>query len=46
MFNRPHHDSRVGRIYRLAADESHSLHYVTKHWLFLSRAELASIKYE
>lgn len=36
--------SRVEKIYTLAADEAHSLHYVAKHYLFLSRATLASIK--
>lgn len=40
----PHGVSRVEKMYTLAADESHPLHYVAKHYLFLSRASLASIK--
>lgn len=40
----PHGESRVSKIYCLASDESHELHFVAKHFLFLSRASNASIK--
>jgi len=44
MAGGPHAESRVSRIYALSADESHPLHYVAKHYMYLSRAKLASVK--
>lgn len=44
MAGGPHAESRVQRIYQLAGDETQALHYVAKHYLFLSRAKHASYR--
>ncbi|MCA8228322.1 hypothetical protein [Burkholderia vietnamiensis] len=40
----PFQESRDGRIFSLAGDPEHVLHFIAKHFLFLSRAQLASTK--
>lgn len=44
MAGGPFEDSRISRIHRLACDEGHELHFVAKHYLFLTRARSASFR--
>jgi hypothetical protein len=42
MAGGPFYESRVTRIYQLAQNPEHERHFLAKHYLFLSRAKLAS----
>ena len=45
MVGGPFEDSRIGRTYLLAGDAGHDLHFVARHYLFLTRARNASMTF-